>query len=228
MNHLGIILLSIVCVATARAHSIWIIPSAQGDSAAVVWSDDPQPDNVDEPLTTIAGAKVYMRRADGGVEELKWKQDKDVYRVACAGKGVRTLAATWKAPKGPAYTLVVFNAVTDVSDQNKKSAVWDRVELQIVPRPDLGAQTYQALFKGKPVANQAIRAHSIDRPLPVEMRNPKTSKDGVFTFAPAGPGVYGFRVQVRTNDAVEHDGVKYARCWYESTFAFRVPEEAKN
>jgi hypothetical protein len=229
----GTVLLSLVWIGPVRAHNIWIIPSAQGDSAAVVWSDDPEPDNVDEPLTTIADAKVFLRREDGGVEDLAWKQDKNAYRVACAGKGLRTLAVTWKAPRGPADTLVVFTATTCVPDQaqaagqGKKAAASDRLELQVVPRPDLGAHTYQTLFKGKPLANPRIRAYSTVGTLTAEMRLPKTDKDGLFTFAPTSPGVYGFRIQVRTNEAAEHNGVRFAKCWYECTFAFRVPEEAK-
>jgi uncharacterized GH25 family protein len=226
-------LLSLLLVGAARAHNIWIIPSAQGDSAAVVWSDDPEPDNKDEPLTTIASAKAFLRRADGGVEDLTWKQDRDVYHVACPGKGVRTLAVTWKAPLGPAYTLVIFNASaylpdhTQTAEQDRKAAPWDRLQLQIVPRPDLGVNTYQTLFRGKPLANQTVRAYSPPEPLTGEMRSRKTNKDGLFTFAPTRPGVYGFRTLHRTDEAVEHNGVKYAKSWYEGTLTFRVPEEVK-
>jgi len=233
MRFFGIGLLSLVLIGTVRAHNVWIIPSAQGDSAMIVWSDDPEPDNVDEPLTTIADAKVFMRRADGGVEDLTWKQDKNAYRVDCFGKGVRTLAVTWKGPRGPADTLVIFSATTYVSDQPKatgqdtKVAAWDRLELQIVPRPYLGPNTYQTLFMGKPLANPRVWAFSTVEALTGEMRMPKTNNAGLFTFAATKAGVYGFRTQLRTNDAVKHNGVKFAKCWYESTFVFRVPNDGK-
>jgi hypothetical protein len=233
MKPFGIGLLTLVIIGTAQAHNIWIIPSPKGDSAEVVWSDDPAPDNVDEPLTTIAGARVVMRGVDGGEENLKWHEDKNVYRVTCPGKGARTLAVNWKDARGPASTLVVFCATTNLPNptekegQAKKGTAWDRLELQIVPRPDVGAHSFQVLFKGRPLANHRVRAYSTVEPLTGEKRSPTTNKDGLFTFVATMPGVYGFRIQQRTNNPVEHAGVKCANCWYETTFVFRVPGEAR-
>jgi hypothetical protein len=56
---------------TLRAHFIWVIPAGKGDSAVVVVSDSPQPDD-DRLLRNV------LRQIDGRVENLIWE-----------GRGVR-------------------------------------------------------------------------------------------------------------------------------------------
>jgi hypothetical protein len=223
-------LLTFVLPGPVQAHFIWVIPSAKGDSAEVLWSDDLEPDNMDEKLTTIAEARVVLRRADAGVEELKWKQDGAVYRVACPGEGVRTLAVTWKESGRAGGTLMLYNAKTYLPDRtgkvkDTKTAAWNLLDLEIVPRSDLGADTYQVLFKGRALANPFVRAFATTADLSAAMRRPRTDKEGLFTFTAPTPGVYGFRVLHKTKEPVEHEGKKFAGGWYESTLVIRVPEK---
>ena len=94
MKRWDIVLLLVVLTAgTARAHFFWIIPSTKGDSAAVVYGDSPQLDKGEGLLPRyIKTVTISLRHADGRVESAKGTADKDAYRVACPGTGLRTLA----------------------------------------------------------------------------------------------------------------------------------------
>jgi len=201
-----------------RAHDIWIIPTVKGDTAVVVWSDDLDPDNVDEKLTTIAKAKVLLRRANGRVEDLKWTEDKDVYRLACPGEDARTLAVTWDGPRGFYSAKAYLPDKAGKFEAPDKGKAWEQLVLEIVPCPcpDRGADAYQVLFKGRPLAGVLVIVRNPEGK--IGPPRPRTDKDGLFTFKAPKPDVYGLRVQLRTKEAGKPD-----EQWYVSTLVIRVP-----
>jgi uncharacterized GH25 family protein len=219
---LGLCLLGMTAV-PARAHHIWIIPSPKGDTAMVTWCDTPEPDNVEEKLTTIAKARVFMRRANGRVEDLKWTEDKDVYRLDCPGEDVRTVAATWEGNGCLYFAKAYLPDKAGKFEAPEPGKAWERLELEIVPRPDRAADAYQVLFKGRPLAGVLVVTHAAGMYL--KLPRPRTDKDGLFTFTAPKPGVYGFRVQYKSKEAKAPEGKQPVDQFYASTLVIRVPEK---
>jgi len=220
--------LLLLTAGTVQAHVIWVLPADKGDAVRVVWSDDPKPDNKEEPLTTIDKAEVLLRHAEGRVETLKWTQDKDEYRVACPGTGFRTLAVIWNDDKAfkKGATLMTYVAKTYLPDPSGKVAVpekgssWEQVGLEFVPRPDRGPNVYQLVYKGRPVAETRVR---VDAPSEETLPVLRSDKEGLFTFMPPKPGLYGLTARHTAAEAVEYKGKKYTHRWYWSSLVIQVP-----
>jgi len=225
---------------TAQGHHIWILPADKGDSVRVVWSDDLQPDNKDELLTTIDKAEVLLRHAEGRVETLKWTQDKDVYRVACPGVGPRTLAVIWNNDflvKKGGTTLVTYLCKTYLADPTgkvpvpEKASSWEQLGFEIVPRPDRGAEIYQLLYKGQPVANtKAIPEipdetwKQLSETEQKQLSERQSDKDGLFSFKPPKkPGIYGFRARHVAAEKGEYQGKPFNQRRYFSCLVIQVP-----
>ncbi len=178
--------------AAVEAHQIWIIPTPKGDAAVVVFNDSPEPDTTCEKVTTIAKAKLFLRRANGDVENLKWTLDKDVYRLDLPGEDARTVAATWE---GDGFLF----ATTYLPDKEgkwqapAKNKAWDQIVLEIAPRPDLGADKFQVLFEGRPLAG--VQTLSRTPGMVTGKLLPKTDKDGVFTFEIPQTGIHSLSVR---------------------------------
>jgi hypothetical protein len=212
----------------AQGHVLWIIPVDKGDSALVVWSDEPRPDNVDEPLTTIARAEVLLRHADGRVETLKWTQDKDAYHVACPGEGPRTVAVTWTDDRnlGVQKALTTYVATTYLADPTgkvsapEKRATWEQLGPEIVPRPDRGPSMYQLVYKGKPIANTRVKVETSGGEVLPRL---SSDKEGLFTFAPPNPGVYGFYALYTAAEALEYNGMRFTQRRYWTSLVIQVP-----
>lgn len=226
---IGLVWMAFLPAGSVRAHFVWILPADKGDSARVVWSDTPHPDNVDEPITTIEKAAVFLRDAKGGVETLKWKQEKDVYRVASPGAGLRTLAVVWndyKSSRGK--TLHTYLAKTYLSDPTgkgssvKPGSSWKELGLEIVPRPDRGPGVYQLLYKGRPLADTTVVAELPGSNAAIPPA-PRSDKDGLFTFTPAKPGLYGLWARYTVAETNEHNGKRFASRTYRSTLVIEVP-----
>src|SRR5262249_1171150 len=157
-------------------HHVWIIPTAKGDAAVVFWSDTPEPDNVDEKLTTISRAKVFLRRSTGKVEDLKSTEDKDVYRLDCPGEDARTLGATWQGNGCRYFARAALPDKAGKFEASGKGKPWERLELEILPRRDRGADAYQVLFRGQPAADRVVVTYSVEPSS--RLPRPRTDKEG--------------------------------------------------
>ena len=231
-------------VGTLHAHTIWILPSDKGDSARIVWNDPLEADNVDERLDTIAKAEVLLRHADGRVETLKWKQDKDVYRVSCPGTGLRTLVVLWNDDRdftgGTLRTTVAKAYLPDPAGKAPLPAQelsWDKLSLEIVPRPKRGVDVYQLLSKGQPVAKRVVIPEipeetwelfsKVEQKELSRRRYP--DKDGWFTYPTPKPGLYGLRVpSFMVDEEGEYQGKKFTRRVHFITLVIQVPAAKKD
>jgi len=238
MRHwcLGVGLLFLT-VGTVQGHHLWILPAEKGDSARVVWSDDLKPDNKDEPLTTIEKAQVLLRDAEGRIETLKWKQDNDVYRVACPGSGQRTLAVVWNDERvKTGTTLSTYLCKVYLADPTgkvskpKKGTPWEQLGLELLPRPDRGADVYQAVYKGQPVPNVKVVPEcdeqlwkQLNETQKNQLSSQLTDKEGLVTFKPPRPGLYALWVRHIFEEKGEHQGRPYSRRRYISCLAFHAP-----
>ncbi len=216
-----VLLAFITTTGPARAHFIWVIPAADGGSAEVAWCDTPEPDGVEDKVTYIATAKTLLWRANGRVEDMKWTEGKDLYRVACPGEDARTLVVVLEAANGCHLVAKTYLPGKDgkiAATAKAKGA--EPLELEIVPRLDRDAGTFQVLRKGKPLASARVNFH-----IPGKYRAlPRQTSDqeGLFVFKAPEPGVWGL---VTTHQAKE-TGKGDEKHFY-STLVIRAPAPAK-
>jgi hypothetical protein len=213
-----------------RAHSIWVIPSAKGDSAAVVVSDSPQPDGDRLLKKVMSTATVLLRHADGRVENLKGGLEQDVYRVACPGKGPRMAAAVRNRfsniNKNLLLTEIGKAYLADPEGKTRSSEkvpAWVALGLDILPRPDKGPNIYQVVYRGKPLDKEEV---SLYRPgdsdtdkVPVFT----TDKEGLITVKVAKPGRYGLLVGYTVDEKGVHEGQPFTQRSYECSLVIEVP-----
>jgi hypothetical protein len=215
-----------------RAHSIWVIP-AKGDSATVVVSDSPQPDGERLLKKVMSTATILLRQADGRVETLKGALEKDVYRIACPGKGPRRLAAVRNrfsnVNKNLLLTEIGIAYLADPEGKirsSEKVPAWDALGLNILPRPDKGPEMFQVLYRGKPVEKEEV---SLYRPgdsdtdkVPVFT----TDKEGLITVKVPKPGRYGLLVGYTVDEKGVHEGQPFTQRSYECSLVIEVPRPA--
>lgn len=229
MRLLGICLGLLLTAGAVHGHFIWILPASKGDSARIVWSDNLKPDNKDEPLSMIEKAEVLLRDSEGRVQTLKWMQDKDTYHVDCPGKGSRTLAVLFDDDKNSrGKILMSYVCTTYLADPTGKAAAvgqaksWVRLGVEMLPRLDRGADTYQVLHKGQPVADVRVVVEMPDD----QVATRQSDKEGLFTFKAPRPGLYGFWVRHITKENIERNGKQFTSRRYLSCLVVEVPSPA--
>ena len=225
------LLLAVLAAGPVRAHVLWVIPTAKGDAVAVIYSDSPRSDG-GSPLRFTKDILVMLRRADGSVETLKGAGDKDAYRVTCPGTSVRTLAVVWNRFSEQTPDVLRTNlGKTYLPDPEGKESVpgkpqtWDDLGLEILPRPDKGADVYQVLYRGKPVEKLAVELYRPDDTDTDKVPVFTSDKDGLFTFKAPKPGRYGLLAEQTFDEKGTHAGKPFTRRHYWSTLLVEVPEK---
>lgn len=224
------LLMVVVTSEMGRAHSIWVIPAAKGDSAAVVYSDSPRVD-AGEPLKIFPTTTVALRHADGRVENLKGTEEKDVYRIACPGNGLQTLAVVRNRIAGNNKDrLQTYIAKGYLADPEGKALdpaqvpAWDALALDIVLRPDKGLGIFQVLYRGQPVEKSEVFLY---RPGDSDSDNVPvftTDKQGLITVKAPRPGRYGLLVNHRVNEKGMHEGKPFTERFCECSLVIEVPD----
>lgn len=92
-------------------------------------------------------------------------------------------------------------------------------DLELVPT-EAGGNTFQLVFKGRPVAASQVNVDTSEG----WRRVLTPAKDGTVSFVPSFPGLYVLEVSARVdNGAVTIDGKKYADVRHTATLSFEVP-----
>jgi len=206
-----------------------VIPTAKGDSAAAVWSDSPQLD-AGEPLKAINLTTVSLRHTSGRVENLKGNLDKDAYRVACPGTGLRTLAVVrnrFSSQKAGLLSTHLGKAYLSDPEgkvpSSQKVSAWENLGLEILPRPDKGPEVFQVIYQGKPVEKidvEVYRPGDLDTDkVPVF----RPDKEGLFAFKAPKPGRYGLLAYKEFDEKGTHDGMPFTTRRYTSTLVIEYP-----
>ena len=93
-------------------------------------------------------------------------------------------------------------------------------DLELVPT-EPGGNTFQLLFKGKPVAASQVNVDTSEG----WRRVLAPAQDGTVTFTPSFPGLYVLEVSARVNNgSVTLDGRKYDDVRHTATLSFEVPK----
>lgn len=92
-------------------------------------------------------------------------------------------------------------------------------DLELVPT-EAGGNTFQLVFKGRPVAASQVNVDTSEG----WRRVLTPAKDGTVSLVPSFPGLYVLEVSARVdNGAVTIDGKKYADVRHTATLSFEVP-----
>jgi uncharacterized GH25 family protein len=226
-----VLLLVVLTSGTARAHFFWVIPTAKGDSAAVVFSDSPQLDKGEGlPPASIKTVTVSLRHADGRVESAKGIADKDAYRVACPGTGLRTLAVVQNHMAGFKSGLLLTRVSTaHLSDpegkvrRSEEAPAWENLGLEILPRPDKSPAVFQVVYRGKPVEKIDVEIYSPGDLDTDNLPHVTSDRDGLVNLKVLKAGRYGLYVDREFDEKGMHDGKPFTKRSYTSTLVIEVP-----
>jgi hypothetical protein len=191
-------------IVPARGHFIYIVPSADGKTALVVFSDELGPDEA-VPITKITQTRLYLQGKDGSASALEMTQKGNAYVVSLPAGATHTIGGTCLygvLDKGAEPYLLNYypRAVLGRGDM---SAVWNKLPLQIVLNGDKGT----VLFKGRPVAGAEVTYQS-----PGENKRVKipTGEDGTFNFPiPKGNGLVAFLARHIEAKAGTYEGKEF-------------------
>lgn len=93
-------------------------------------------------------------------------------------------------------------------------------DLELVPTTPQG-NTYQLMFKGRPVAASQVNIDTSEG----WRRVLAPAKDGTVSFTPSFPGLYVLEVTARVNNgSVKIDGKQYDEVRHTATLSFEVPQ----
>lgn len=192
--------------ASATAHFVYVVPTADGKAARVVFSDSLDPDDA-VPLAKLAGLTLTAVAADGKTTAVPTKP------------GEASLNATFTAPprfvhgslvyglasRGPKPALLVYHpkAVFGKADPAALTA-GPTAELEAVPEWTPTGLRVRLLAKGKPVAGAE---GSMLRP--DGEKEPVTTDAEGYTKAFTATGRYAVWLRQTSPATGEHGGKKY-------------------
>lgn len=207
----------------ARAHFVYIVPSEDGKSVQMVFSDSLAPDK-SVPISKIAGTKLTLR--NGGKDApLQHEQVENYLKAAANGEGTRTVfghtdyGVVQKGDNKP-FRLhyypkaILGNAFAPEATIGKEAAI------EIVPILDGSKVKFLVVTNGKPLAGAEV---FLRKPGAEKAETLKTDENGhTAAFAETGR----FAVVARKLDTVsgERDGKKYDEERHYATLVVDIPK----
>jgi len=227
MKRLVLALTAVVLAAPAAwSHFVWIVPEDNG-TARVIFSDSLKPD-APELLAKIAQTEVFVRDESGKTTALKWKDEKDAYRLAPEATGQVLLGSVTRygvIQRGESapfllnyYAKAQLAAKAPGAASKAASTPWDKLPLEIVAA---GPRKFAVLWQGKPLANAEV---AILAPGAEKAADAKADGKGEFSVPAGKGGVYGLRAKHVEKTPGTHEGKKYSEARSYSTFALVLPE----
>lgn len=184
----------------ARADYLWIQPEANG--AKVFAGELRKPL---ESLPVLLDAKAVLPKAD----DVPYEQASDHFGVPKATGDMRFVATRTSTDGVLTYYQARFGR-TETKSVN---------DLELVPTQP-GGNTYQLIFKGRPVAASQVNVDTSEG----WRRTLTPAKDGTVSFVPYIPGLYVLEVTARVNNgSVTLNGKKYDDVRHTATLSFEVP-----
>lgn len=209
----------VAAAATASAHMVYVVPSADGKTVVVVFSDSLAPDEKVK-MTKVAGLKLYACSADGKPTACDCKQEDHKFTadLAAGTKLVFGEATYGLMTKSEKPTLLVYHPKAVLGGTTgEKAALGDKAALEVVPFTAEGKTRFRLLAKGKPVADSEGGVLLPDG----KKEKLKTDKDG-YTSAFEGSGQYAVWLRHVEAKVGEHDGKKYEEVRHYATLVVDV------
>lgn len=205
--------------ALARAHMVFVVPSADGTSVTVVFSDTLDPDEKVK-MEKVAGLTLHGCSADEKTAALACAKEDHKFTAALAGGtklafGTAVYGLMSKAEKP---TLLVYHPKAVLGGvTGAKATVGEKAALEIVPVTAAGKTKFRLLAKGKPVADAEGTVLLPDG----KKEKVKTDAEG-YTAAFEPTGRYGAYLKLTEAKAGEHGGKKYEEVRHYATLVVDV------
>jgi hypothetical protein len=185
---------------------VYVVPSADGKTAVVVFSDSLDPD---EKVTTdkLARLKLTGRTADGKAVAVECKREAHRFTATVpAGTKIVSGEVTYGLlTKSEKPTLLVYHPKAVLGGATgDKATVGESAALEVVPLTESGKTRFRLLAKGKPVAGSEGSVLLPDG----TKEKVTTDKDG-YTTAFEKPGRYAVWLRHTEVKAGEHEDKKY-------------------
>lgn len=221
-SFLAAIALVAAATTTVSAHMVYIVPSPDGKSVMVVFSDDLAPDTKVR-MTKVTGLKLYAGSADGKPTAIDC-QKADHQFTADLAAGTRQVfgeAIYGLSSRSAKPTLLVFHPKAVLGRVMGPQATRDdTATLAILPITTEGKTRFRLLAKGQPVADSE---GSILLPDGTKARL-KTDQDG-YTSAFTGSGRCAVWLRHVKQQSGEHAGQKYEEIRHYATLVVDLPQK---
>lgn len=211
--------LVLTAASVAEAHFVFVVPEPEGSAAKVFLSEELKPDgNVD--LGLVAGARLWLRKIDGGESRLEMKRASDAYEIAIASRarlihGVVDLGLTQRGADGKPHLLIYYPKTIFGDPFDARSMVGAGAPVEIAPVGRPGAFRLRLFTRGIPKADAEITVLLPDG----SQRKVKTDDAGlteVFTLS----GRFGAWARFWEPVTGERDGKKYEEIRHYATLVF--------
>jgi uncharacterized GH25 family protein len=214
--------LAAVClVGVARAHFVFVVPSADGAQVRVVFSEDLEADDAVD-IAKIAGLKLTLRDAAGKTTPLVAEKAEHSLKAAVPGSGARTVFGSLdygviQKGESPAF-LLRYHPKAILGTPADGGKLGDTALLEVVPVGEPGKLRFQVLAQGKPVVDADVTVL-----VPGEkVQKVKTDKEG-FTAVFAQTGRFGVWARRTETASGESAGKKYAEIRDYATLVYDAP-----
>lgn len=202
----------------ARAHMVYVVPSADGKTVTVVFSDSLAPDEKVK-MDKLAGLKLVARidGQDAPVECTKGDHSftAKLTKTPAVAYGTAVYGLLSRSEKP---TLLVYHPKAVFAGADAKAAtVGEPAALEVVPVTEAGKTRFRLLAKGKPVADAE---GSVLKPDGTKEKV-KTDADG-YTPVFDQTGRYAAYLKLTEAKAGEHDGKKYEEVRHYATLVADV------
>lgn len=205
----------------AQAHFVYVLPSSDGKSIQVVFSDSLAPDK-SVPISKVGGTKLTLRSA-GQDQPLKLEQVENYLASAIPGTGTRVIYGHTDygvVQKGdnPPFRLH-YHPKTILGDIFSKDVTLGLgATLEIVPVREGAGVKFLVLSGGQPLTEAEV---FLRRPGSEKMEILKTDSTG-HTPAYTDSGRYGVVARKIESTAGEHAGKKYQEVRHYATLVADV------
>lgn len=210
----------------ASAHFVFVVPAADGKTAAVVLSEDLSPDD-GVSADKIAKTKLALRDAAGADSPVATTAEAHALKAALSGDGPRVVFGSLPygvmARKDTKPYLLMYHPKALVGRVDPaKAAVGGELPCELTPVAYDGVTRLQLTAAGKPVADAEV---TLLKPDDTKAKL-KTGKDGR-TDPITAAGRYGAWTRFTEPKAGELDGKKYEEVKHYATLVFdHAPAQA--
>lgn len=201
------LLCALGAVTAAQAHFVFVVPAKSGATAAVVFSEDLEPDEAVE-IGKVAGLKLTSRDAAGKDVPVAHKADKHALIATLPGAGTRVVFGSvnygvLQKGQGKPY-LLAYHPKALIGVGAEKITLGDAVPAELLALAEGGKVRFKLVARGKPVPGADV---TVIKPDGSKVKV-KTAADGL-TDAVDGSGRFGAWTRVTEARTGEQAGKKY-------------------
>lgn len=210
-----------LAAATTQAHFVFVIPTKDATTAAVVLSEELAPDEAVD-IAKVSGIKLFVRDAAGKDAPVEHKADRHALTATLPGSGPRVVFGSvgygvMRKGEGKPYLLAYHPKALVGPVSPDKVVVGDRLPAELVPVTAGGKVRFRLIAGGKPVTGAEVTVLKPDG----SKAKVKTGDDGL-TDPVDGSGRFGAWARYFEPKAGELGGKRYEEVRHYPTLVVEV------